>query len=69
MVYSEQGMIALKRAEEVGPDHYDYEFYMGKVYSARYFLNNVVPKVWSIADMVKDGDASAIEIPLGAFDY
>ena len=65
----EQGMIALKRAEEVGPDHFDYEFYMGKVYSARYFLNNVVPKVWSIADMVKDGDASAIEIPLGAFDY
>lgn len=65
----EQALIANRRAEEVGPDHYDYEFYIGKVYSARYYLNNVVPKVWNIAEVVKDGDASAIEIPLGSFDY
>lgn len=65
----EQALIANKRAEEVGADHYDYEFYIGKVYSARYYLNNVVPQVWSIADIVKEGDASALEIPLGSFDY
>ena len=65
----EQALIAQKRAEELGADHFDYDFYVGKVYSARYFLNNVVPQVWTIADIVKEGDTSALDIPLGAFDY
>jgi hypothetical protein len=62
-------MIAKKRAEEVGEDHYDYEFYIGKVYSAKYYVNNVVPQVWSIAEIIKDGDDSALQVPLGSFDY
>lgn len=65
----EQALIAQKRAEEVGADHYDYEFYTGKVYSARYYVNNVIPQVWLTADIVKEGDDSALQIPLGAFDY
>ena len=65
----EQGIIAQKRAEEVGKDHFDYDFYIGKVYSAKYYINNVVPQVWSIAEVVKEGDDSALEIPAGAFDY
>ena len=65
----EQALIAQKRAEEVGADHYDYEFYIGKVYSARYYVNNVIPQVWLTADIVKEGDDSALQIPLGAFDY
>ncbi|MFY9323186.1 MAG: acyl-CoA dehydrogenase [Syntrophomonadaceae bacterium] len=65
----EQAMIAKKRAEEVGEDHYDYEFYIGKVYSAKYYVNNVVPQVWSIAEIIKDGDDSALQVPLGSFDY
>ena len=65
----EQAMIAQKRAEEVGKEHYDYDFYIGKVYSAKYYISNVVPQVWSIAEIVKEGDDSALEIPAGAFDY
>lgn len=65
----EQGIIAKKRAEELGPDHFDYEFYTGKVYSAKYFLNNVVPMVWATAEIVKEGDDSALQIPEGAFDF
>lgn len=65
----EQALIAQKRAEETGPDHFDYDFYIGKVYSARYYVNNVVPQVWTIADIVKEGDASALEIPLKSFDF
>jgi alkylation response protein AidB-like acyl-CoA dehydrogenase len=65
----EQALIAQKRAEEVGADHYDYEFYIGKVYSARYYVNNVIPQVWLTADIVKEGDDSALQIPLEAFDY
>lgn len=65
----EQAMIAQKRAEELGADHYDYDFYAGKVYSARYYVNNVIPQVWLTADIVKEGDDSALQIPAGAFDY
>ena len=65
----DMALIANKRAEELGADHYDYNFYIGKVMSARYYLKNVVPTVWSIAEVVKTGDSSALEIPDAAFDY
>ncbi len=65
----EQALIAQKKAEEVGKDHYDYDFYIGKVYTAKFYVNNIVPQVWSIAEIVKDGDDSALQIPLGAFEY
>lgn len=65
----DQALIADKRAAELGPDHYDYAFYTGKVASARYYLANVVPNVWTIAEIVKAGDSTALDIPLEAFDY
>jgi len=65
----EQALIAQKRAAEVGADHFDYDFYMGKVYTAKFYVNNIIPTVWAIAEVVKDGDDSALQIPLGAFEY
>ncbi len=65
----DQALLAAKKAEELGPDHYDYNFYVGKVMSAKYYLRNVVPNVWAVAEIVKDGDRSALDIPLEAFDY
>ncbi|NLB52846.1 MAG: acyl-CoA dehydrogenase [Syntrophomonadaceae bacterium] len=65
----DQAVLAAKKAEEVGPDHYDYNFYVGKVLAAKYYLRNVVPNVWAVAEIVKDGDRSAIDVPLEAFDY
>jgi len=65
----EQALIAQKRAAEVGADHFDYDFYMGKVYTAKFYVNNIIPTVWAIAEVVKDGDDSALQIPIGAFEY
>lgn len=65
----DQALLAAKRAQEVGEDHYDYPFYSGKVAAARYYLRNVVPNVWATAEIVKDGDSSALDIDLRAFDY
>lgn len=65
----DQAMLAAKRAKELGSEHYDYNFYIGKVAAARYYLNNVVPNVWAVAEMVKAGDSSAIDVPIEAFDY
>ena len=65
----DQALLADKKAKEVGADHYDYEFDTGKVLAARYYLRNVVPNVWAVAEIVKDGDTSVLDIPIGAFEY
>lgn len=65
----DQAVLAAQKAKELGPDHYDYNFYTGKVMSARYYLLNVVPSVWLLTDIVELGDRSALEIPLESFDY
>ena len=65
----DQAVLADKKAKEVGADHYDYNFYIGKVASAKYYLHNVVPNVWSVCEIIADGDSSALEVPLEAFEY
>jgi alkylation response protein AidB-like acyl-CoA dehydrogenase len=65
----DQALLATQKAQKVGPEHYDYKFYIGKIMSAKYFLRNVVPNVWALAEMIKDGDRSALDIPMEAFDY
>jgi hypothetical protein len=65
----EQALIASRKAKEVGPDHFDYNFYIGKIETTRYYLRNVVPNVWSLAEIMADADSSALDIPLEAFDY
>ncbi len=65
----DQGLVADKKAKEVGAEHFDYNFYTGKVATAKYYLRNVVPKVWSVAEIVMDGDTSAIDVPTDVFEY
>lgn len=65
----DQAKIALRRMAELGKDHYEYNFYLGKVFSARYYLNNTVPNVWHIAEIIKIGDMSVVEAPDEIFDY
>jgi len=65
----DQALIAQKKAAEVGADHFDYKFYDGKVKTAKWFLRNVVPAVWCAADIITDGDTSALDIDIAAFDY
>lgn len=65
----DQAIIAKKRMVELGEDHYDYNFYLGKVFSARYYLNNAVPNVWHVAELVNIGDSSVLEAPREIFEY
>nr|WP_282433071.1 acyl-CoA dehydrogenase C-terminal domain-containing protein [Desulfosporosinus meridiei] len=53
----------------MGSDHFDYKFYTGKVATAIYYLRNVVPNVWAVAEIVIDGDTSAIDVPVDVFEY
>ncbi|MEN6460178.1 MAG: acyl-CoA dehydrogenase [Syntrophomonas sp.] len=65
----DQALLANRKAQEVGPNHYDYNFYAGKVASARYYLMNVVPNVRTTADIVAAGDTSALDVLTESFDY
>ncbi len=65
----DQGVLAARKAQEVGENHFDYHFYIGKVAAARYYARNVVPNVWTVAEMVTDGDNSALDVPIDVFEY
>lgn len=65
----DQAILALKKAREIGTDHYDYAFYTGKVSAARYYLMNVVPNVLNVVEVIRGGDQSALEVSLDSFNY
>ncbi|HBV98502.1 MAG: acyl-CoA dehydrogenase [Peptococcaceae bacterium BICA1-7] len=59
----EQAGVALERIKELGEGHYDYNFYLGKVKTAQFYIRNIVPEIFNIAEVVRDSDTSAVEIP------
>lgn len=65
----DQALLAEKKIQELGPDHYDYKFYQGKIMAARYFLLNVVPEVAGLAEIVKLADTSVLDIDIECFEY
>ncbi len=69
MCLLDQALIAQKKIEELGKEHYDYNFYNGKLLSAHYYLRNVVPNVWLVMDIIQDADTSVIESVTETFDY
>jgi len=58
----EMALIAQKKIDELGKEHYDYAFYAGKVASARFFVKNVVPEIAGLLEVLKNADATAIEV-------
>ncbi|MCD6571316.1 MAG: acyl-CoA dehydrogenase [Deltaproteobacteria bacterium] len=58
----EQALISLKRLDGLGPDHFDYPFYRGKIETARYYVRNFLPNVFGRAKSIKLEDMSAINI-------
>lgn len=63
----DQALLASKRIQELGEDHFDYAFYKGKVESAKYYIRNIVPEIFTVAQLIKDGDSSALDIPEESF--
>jgi len=48
-------------------DNKDAAFYSGKIYSARFFVKNVLPEVNAIAESIKTEDMSILDIPEESF--
>lgn len=63
----EQALLALKKLAELGKDHFDANFYQGKIASARFYIMNVVPGIFGILKAMKYGDRIAIDCPEESF--
>jgi len=59
----EQALIAQKQIAQLAPDHFDISFYKGKVASAKYYANNILPNVFIMSEIIKNADLSSQECP------
>lgn len=57
----EQALLANEKMKSMPTDYYDYPFYKGKVASARYFVNQVLPNAFMLADIIASEDPSVLE--------
>lgn len=58
----DQGILAARKLAELGDDHFDANFYKGKIASARFYVMNVVPEVFGYEKAMKAADTSSIDI-------
>lgn len=63
MLIMDQGLLATRKLEELGEDHFDANFYKGKIASAKFYVMNVLPEIFSIKKIFAAGDTTAIDIP------
>lgn len=63
MCLLDQAILANKMIAELADDHYDLNFYKGKVASARYYVNNSLPNVFTLAEIIKNADTTVLEVP------
>lgn len=63
----DQALIAANKLAELGDDHFDANFYKGKIASAKFYIMNHVTDVFGFEKAMKAGDKSAIDIPEEAF--
>ncbi|MBP7342791.1 MAG: acyl-CoA dehydrogenase [Smithellaceae bacterium] len=58
----EHALLCGKKIAEIGKKHFEYPYYAGKVASAKFFARNILPNVGMILRVIKEGDASVMEI-------
>jgi len=59
----EQAMIARGKLKDLPEGHLDRTFYEGKVSSARYYVNQVLPAVFMLAELIKSEDRAVLDCP------
>ena len=63
----EQALIAQRRLDELPAGDHDRAFYTGKIASARYYLNQVLPQAFSQTAIIRNEDRIAIDVPEEVF--
>jgi hypothetical protein len=62
-----QAILAAKKLVELGDDHFDANFYKGKIASAKFYIMNHVTDIFGFEKSMKAGDKSAIDIAEASF--
>ncbi len=63
----EQGILAAQKLAELGEDHFDANFYKSKIATAKFFVMNVVPEVFSTLKAMQHPDTSCIDLAEEAY--
>ncbi|AET68497.1 acyl-CoA dehydrogenase [Desulfosporosinus orientis DSM 765] len=63
MCLIEQAIIAVRTLNGLPADHYEVNFYTGKIASAKYYVNNSLPNVFTLAGIIKNADTTVLEVP------
>ena len=63
MCLMDQAIVASKTIAGLDEDHFDLNFYKGKVASARYYVRNSLPNVFTLAQIIKNADTTVLEVP------
>lgn len=59
----EQALIAKKKLSDIPADSVDATFYNGKIASAKYYLNNILPNAFLAAEMIRNEDNTVMTCP------
>lgn len=59
----EQAVIAAGKLADLPADHFDRSFYEGKVASARYYANQILPVTFVLTEMIKSEDRTCLDCP------
>ena len=63
----EQALIAKRKLDELPAGDDEQFFYRGKIASARYFLNQILPQALVQTEIIQQEDQSALEVPEEVF--
>lgn len=63
----DQGVLAARKLAEIGDDHFDANFYKGKIASSKFYIMNVVPEVFGFEKAMKAADTSSIDLSEDSF--
>ena len=59
----EHALIAQKKIKDLPEKHFDINFYQGKLASARYYVNNILPNVFTLTEIIKNKDTITLKCP------
>lgn len=63
MCLLDQALCVQKIMAVLPVDHFDMNFYKGKIASAQYYVNNILPNVFVLTEIIKNADTTVLEIP------
>jgi len=63
MCLLDQAFVAAKKSQDLKPHEGEYAFYAGKIASARYYANNILPAAPMLASLIKSEEDTVLTCP------